>query len=46
MLIQQMAYEWGPDGSYVTGENVNVDCGLRHIAMEHMMPAGGTYKPD
>lgn len=99
MLVQQMAYEWGPDGirancvspgmtysrsteawkedtagveyrasrmplrrlaqpediadavtflvnrdsSYITGENLNVDGGMRHVTMEYMTPSGTNW---
>jgi NAD(P)-dependent dehydrogenase (short-subunit alcohol dehydrogenase family) len=37
-----VAFVVGPDASYLTGENINVDGGLRHIGSEQMLATGGT----
>ena len=33
----------GPQGRYVTGENLNVDGGLRLVTMEGVVPPGTNY---
>jgi glucose 1-dehydrogenase len=35
-----VAFVVGPDASYITGENINVDGGLRHIATDSLMREG------
>jgi NAD(P)-dependent dehydrogenase (short-subunit alcohol dehydrogenase family) len=36
-----VAFVVGPDASYLTGENINVDGGLRHIGSEQLLATGG-----
>jgi glucose 1-dehydrogenase len=36
-----VAFVTGPDAAYITGENINVDGGLRHIGTEQMLNEGG-----
>jgi glucose 1-dehydrogenase len=36
-----VAFIVGPDAAYITGENINVDGGLRHIGTEQMLNEGG-----
>lgn len=33
-----VAYLVGPESGYVTGENINVDGGIRHVTMEYVVP--------
>lgn len=35
-----VAYVIGPDAAYLTGENINVDGGLRHLGSESVLSAG------
>jgi glucose 1-dehydrogenase len=35
-----VAFVIGPDAAYITGENINVDGGLRHIGTEQMLNEG------
>jgi glucose 1-dehydrogenase len=37
-----VAFVSGPDAAYVTGENINVDGGLRHTGSEALLAEGGT----
>jgi glucose 1-dehydrogenase len=36
-----VAFVCGPQASYLTGENINLDGGLRHIGSEQMLAEGG-----
>jgi len=33
----------GPESTYVTGENVHVDGGIRHITMDNVSPRDAGY---
>jgi glucose 1-dehydrogenase len=36
-----VAFVCGPNAAYLTGENINVDGGLRHLGSEQMLATGG-----
>lgn len=39
-IAAAVAFLIGPDAAYITGENINVDGGLRHIGPEQMLSEG------
>lgn len=39
-----VAFVVGPDGAYITGENINVDGGMRHLGANAMMNPPGNWK--
>jgi NAD(P)-dependent dehydrogenase (short-subunit alcohol dehydrogenase family) len=39
-IAAAVAFLIGPDAAYITGENINVDGGLRHIGPEQMLNEG------
>jgi glucose 1-dehydrogenase len=40
---EAVAFLVSPGGGYITGENLNVDGGLRHVGMEYVLPPGTNY---
>lgn len=39
-IARVVAFVTGPDAAYLTGENINVDGGLRHLGTEQVLTAG------
>ncbi|TAL03658.1 MAG: SDR family oxidoreductase [Rhodospirillaceae bacterium] len=39
-IANAVAFIIGPDATYITGENINVDGGLRHLGSEQMLSEG------
>jgi NAD(P)-dependent dehydrogenase (short-subunit alcohol dehydrogenase family) len=40
-IAKVVAFVVGPDSGYLTGENINVDGGLRHVGSEQLLATGG-----